>query len=226
MRIRWFGWRSAAWTTLLLLAGGVMYFALFQPVKVLPRLEPAPPFSLIDQHGQSVTHADLSNKVTLYSFLPTRHPQAVATLQSLQQLAAAVEGDADLRDQLTFVTISLDPEHDLPPVLAEFAASRGLPTEWRLLTGSWVAVKVAAGSGFGIYYERPPEGAQPDEPVRYEPGFRLVDKTGVIRARYSGAQLPLERTMRDLGLLIREENAAGASRLVNEAAHLFLCFPR
>lgn len=226
MRIRWFGWRAAAWTTLLLLAGAVMFFALFQPVKVLPRLEPAPPFNLIDQHGQPVTHADLSDRVTLYSFLPTRHPQALKTLQSLQQLADAVEGDPNMRGQLAFVTISLDPEHDVPQVLAEFAASRGLPNEWRLLTGSWVAIKVAAGSGFGIYYERPPDGAHPDEPVRYEPGFRLVDKAGVIRARYSGAQLPLERTLRDLGLLIREENAEGASRLVNEAAHLFLCFPR
>lgn len=226
MRIRWLGWRAAGWTTLLLLAGSVLFFALFQPVKVLPRLEPAPPFQLLDQHGEPISHADLAGQVTLYSFVPTRHPQASVTMQSLQRLAAAVDGDPRLRGQLSFVTMSLDPEHDAPPVLAQFAASHGLPPQWRLLTGSWVAVKIAAGSGFGIYYAQPPAGAGPDAHVQYEPGFRLVDGSGVIRARYSGVELPLERAMRDLSLLVREESAEGASRLVNEAAHLFLCFPR
>lgn len=227
MRNRWSGWRITAWTTLLLLAGSVLFFALFQPVKVLPRLEPAPPFQLVDQTGQPVTHADLAGRITLYSFVPTRHRQATVTLHSLQQLAAAVEDDPSLRGQLRFVTISLDPEHDVPAVLAQFAARTNMPVEWRLLTGSWVAVKLTAGTGFGIYYARPPEGGSAlDEPVQYEPGFRLVDTSGVIRARYSGHELPLERTLRDLSLLVREENSEGAGRLINEAAHLFLCFPR
>jgi hypothetical protein len=52
----------------------------------------------------------------------------------------------------------------------------------------------------------------------------LVDDLNVIRAEYR-APLDLERLMRDIRLIIREKDSAGAERALNEAAHLFLCYP-
>jgi len=47
-----------------------------------------------------------------------------------------------------------------------------------------------------------------------------------VRARYGVRNLSKARLARDLGLLVKEAQAEGASRLIYETAHLFMCYPR
>ncbi len=49
---------------------GVVSFAVFEPVQVLPRIRIAPGFSLVDQSGAGYTSEDGRGNVTLYTFLP------------------------------------------------------------------------------------------------------------------------------------------------------------
>src|SRR5690625_5151523 len=93
----------------------------------------------------------------------------------------------------------------------------------RMLTGSWVALRLAVGTGFGLYYEVPSDG---DGAFVYEPTVAIVDWNGVLRARYGPDEVDTQVLLLDMGLLSREIAAEGAEAWVYAGAHLFLCYPR
>ena len=99
-----------------------------------------------------------------------------------------------------------------------------------MLTGSWVAIRLVVGTGFGVYYEAPQpagDGAyEPAGPPRYDPTVIIVDGDHVIRARYALEGFDTSTLVRDVNLLAKEAEAQGATRWIYEGAHLFLCYPR
>lgn len=229
-RRRIFSWAVPAVVAL----AGLMAFAVARPVTVAPRLRPAPPFALVDHEGRTVTHRDLLGAPVLYGFFPADpgDPLALAAVDTLCELGRQLEvalrtgaGSPVSGLPLQFVTITVAPERDTPARLAAFMKQTGPLPGWRWLTGSAVAVKVTVGTGFGVYYADPPGDGEPARPY-YEPRFALVDGRGLIRAEYPGPRLDARRVMRDLELVRREEQATGMARLVYEAAHRFLCYPR
>ncbi|HLS88229.1 MAG TPA: SCO family protein [Sphingobacteriaceae bacterium] len=223
--------------TLVVVTAGVIAFAVFRPLQVLPRIRPLPPWVLTDHTGQSYSSADVRDKTLLVGFLATRDPQVSQRLSQLKEFWAEAKARqeqwaAGSRDgagapDLQVALITVDPEHDDPPTLAAFAADHGLDREgWRLLTGSPLSVKLVVGGGLEVFYGPVQNGAGPDAPPVYEPVLVLLDGTGMIRGRYMGDPLATDLLLRDLELLQREMVSTGAQRLGYEAAHLFLCYPR
>lgn len=62
---------ALALLAIMLLIVFALLFTLVKPIKVMPYLAAAPTFSLIDQHGQPISDADLHGYVVLYDFIYT-----------------------------------------------------------------------------------------------------------------------------------------------------------
>lgn len=212
--------RAAAWVGLSLFVAASLGYLVVKPIRVLPRLGPAPVFRLVDQEARPVTHESFLGQPVLFSFF-TASPEdrtARAMAEHLRRLAGLVDEGPGGAPSLQLVTITVDPERDTPERLRTFAREMGVdPQRWRFLTGPGLAVKLAVGTGFGVYYETPP-GA-------YDPRYVLVDGQGEIRAVYPGPTLDIPAVLSDLELLRREAGARGAARLAYAAAHWFACYP-
>lgn len=213
------------------LAAAVFLFAVGRPVKVLPRMAPAPPFELVDPWGEAVTAPVTGGPITLYTFGALRDAQGMAAIGRFYQEAKRALAEAGREDEVRFRFISVDPDHDTPEALRQ-----ALSGPWNealsgmtLLTGSWVAIRLVVGTGFGVYFE-PPQGvddaAGAAGPPRYDPTVVVVDGDHVIRARYPLAGYDTATLLRDVHLLKKEAEAKGATRWIYEGAHLFLCYPR
>ncbi len=111
---------------------------LSPPPERVPPGEPLPDFALTDQLGEPFRLADASGKVIVLTFLYTRCPlpdvcpRLAAHFAYLQRRFAA-----HLPENLALLSITLDPVHDTPEVLARYAKIWNVRTPgWRLLTGS------------------------------------------------------------------------------------------
>lgn len=211
-----------AWGGLLVVPLAVVGFAVAKPVKVLPRLGPAPIFRLVDADGRAVTHEQMRGRPVLYSFFTTSADDRVGSVMTRHLLALQDRWSRGSPDAASptplLVTITLDPERDTPARLKAWAERVGVdPQRWLLLTGAGLAVKLVVGTGFGVYYETPPGN--------YDSRYVLVDAAGEIRAVYRGPQLDVATVAADLALLQREAAARGAARLAYAAAHWFACYP-
>lgn len=214
----------SAYVLLAVAVGGTLAFAIFQPVKVLPRISLAPGLALTDQDQKSLTSETLRGQIVLYNFTYTRCGEGCAAqtqvLQALQrQLVDLDTGGVPVQ----LVTISFDTAHDTPAVLRGFAAGVGAdPGQWQFATGEAAALKRAVGGGFQVYYAPAPDGG-----FEFDPALVLVDGWGIIRAEYRTAAPALDRLVRDIRLVAEEAgNSDGIGRYAYEAAHLFLCYAR
>lgn len=201
-----------------------MAFAVFQPVKVVPRLGLAPGYTLVDQAGARLTSEDLRGTVAIYTFGYTHCETRCFPTDSLfgalqDRLDEAELGDVPVR----LVTVSFDPERDTPPVLATAALDAGAdPEVWSFATGQPAALKTLIGTGFGIYYGPDPET---DGAFEYRPGIMIVDGNGILRREYRWGLPTVNGLLEDLRVIAREVNASdGAARLAYEAAHIFACY--
>lgn len=211
-----------------LLMGGVLYFALARPVQVLPLMAPVPAFELVDDRGNPFRSYDRVGTVTLYAVGATRDTEGMAHIARLfGDLGGVVAAEPGLGRDLEFAFVTIDGEYDTPERLAAMRPQldRGQGVPVHLLTGSWVALRLAVGTGFGVYYEPAPEGSG-QGPFHYEPTVLVVDWNGVIRSRYDVAAADPAILLRDFKLLRREADAQGAQKWVYAGAHLFLCYPR
>jgi protein SCO1 len=116
-----------------------------------------PNISLIDQNGKAVVLSKLRGKPLLIDFIYTSCPGPCRTItQSMERLAQKL-GPA-MGQQVTFVSISIDPEHEGPPQLLNYA--KALDAEragWLFLSGSPDQID-AALAAFGLRRERATDG--------------------------------------------------------------------
>ncbi|MBK7319082.1 MAG: SCO family protein [Anaerolineales bacterium] len=200
-------------------------FKIFQPIKVLPRMQLSPAFSLVDQDSARLTSEDLRGQFVLYTFAYTNCPEACTaindTMKEVQSRLSEVELDGI---SVSFVTISMDPQRDTPEALNAYAQSINANTEqWKFATTTnETLLKTIIGSGFETYYEKKEDGS-----FAFDPSFVLVDGWGIVRAeyRYATEVSNADRILRHLGVLAEEvRNSKGTTKLAYEAAHLFLCY--
>ncbi len=113
-----------------------------------------PDFTLVDRAGRSVSKTDLLGKVWVADFIFTRCIDACPILsQHMASLQTRFVDDADLR----LVSITLDPVHDTPEVLAAYASNfKADPERWLFLTGNKDAIYRLTREGFHLgAYETP-----------------------------------------------------------------------
>ncbi len=167
-----------------------------------PVLAELPDFQLVNRDGRSVALADLAGRPWVAGFIFTRCALACPRLTAqMLRLGAARPGGAPVRR----VSITVDPEHDTPEVLAAYAAAHGIDDpEWLLLTGARERIYELARDGFKLAVDDapPPELASEQEPILHSTRLVLVDGRGRIRGYYDGFRgEELQRLAADLALL-------------------------
>jgi protein SCO1/2 len=144
--------------------------------------DPAPAFRLTDQAGRPVALADLAGKVVLLDFVYTRCPGPCPILTG-RQVDVQRALSEELRAKTWFVSISLDPEHDTPERLAEYARARGADlAHWSFLTGSTPEVD-AVLAGYGVGRTRAAGGEIEHFVITF-----LIDADGRIASRFVGTE--------------------------------------
>ncbi len=127
-----------------------------------------PSFTLTERSGKRVSRDDLRGLVWVVDFIYTECTETCPT-QSLQlaRLQREFQNAADLR----LVSITVDPEHDSPEVLARYAARYGAGDRWWFLTGDKRAIYCLAQQGFHLGVVDPTAPASPScgQALRFGP---------------------------------------------------------
>ena len=165
----------------------------------LPVIGPSPGFSLTSQDGKPVSLADLRGKVVAVSFIYTQCPDICPMLtQKMVEVQEAL--GTDFGKKVAFVSITLDPEHDTPEVLKDYAQFwAAKPEGWSFLTGSPEAVRDVTRR-YGVFFAKKEDGS-----VDHTQLTSLVDAEGQMRVQYLGARFDPEEFRRDLMSLVDKE---------------------
>jgi len=163
-------------------------------------IAPLPEFELLASDGATVRRADLVGRPLVVDFIFTRCalycPRLTAEMKALGPRLPAGVGR---------VSISVDPEHDRPEVLAEYARKWevGAGDDWRFLTGEKEAVRDLVRKGFLLPVEDDP--GNPAMPILHSNRFALVDAEGRIRGTYEAFEPEaIERLLQDLAAVRAE----------------------
>ena len=152
------------------------------PEMRLPVIGPAPDFDLTSQAGKRVTLADFRGKVIAVTFIFTTCPDICPTLTlNLARVQQAL--GSDFGKTVAFVSITIDPETDTPPVLKEYAEAFDADLGgWAFLTGD-PAVLQDITKGYGVFAEKAIGGS-----IDHTLLTSIVDPQGVIRVQYIGSR--------------------------------------
>jgi protein SCO1/2 len=141
----------------------------------LPVLGNVPAFQFHDQDDKPVTLETLRDSPWVADFIFTNCPGSCPMMSG--KMAALQKS---LPAQVKFVSFSVDPEHDTPAVLKEYA-QRFLADEsrWKFLTGDQDAIMTQAR---GMLLAALPANA--GQPIIHDGRFLLIDGQGHIRGAY------------------------------------------
>lgn len=154
-----------------------------------PVLYTLPPFELTERSGEKVTLDGLKARVWVVGFVFTTCqgpcPMMTSQMYLLQrrldespETAAAYEAG-----RVGLVTVSVDPEHDTPQVLSEYARlAHADASRWLFLTGERGAVWSLIRDGFKLPVAE--DETSPAMPIMHSQRLVLVDGVGRIRGFY------------------------------------------
>ena len=177
----------------------------------LQRIQRVSDAVLLDSAGRSVSLSALTHgKITLLTFFytycvdPLGCPFAHTTLA---QLRDRVRGDGALAGRVRFVSVSLDPTHDTPAVIAnygrEFTVDRKF--DWRFLTASGVPELLPVLDDFGqdVSVEMD-ENGRATRTLHHMLKMFLIDAHGNVREIYTLAFLQPKVMFNDIKTLASE----------------------
>lgn len=111
---------------------------------------PVESFQLTNQHGDLFVFDADNDDIVVVSFIFTRCPDVCPVItQSLK--STELELTDREREDVTFVSISVDPEHDTPEVLKAYTELHGV--EWQHLTGTVEELEPVWGT-FGLVVQK------------------------------------------------------------------------
>jgi cytochrome oxidase Cu insertion factor (SCO1/SenC/PrrC family) len=168
-------------------------------------LGPVGDFTLTERHGQTVRPADLAGKVWVAGFIFTRCAGPCA--QVTGSMARLQQECAELKD-FRLVSFTVDPEHDTPEVLRDYADRYGAdPQCWLFLTGKPEGVYSLIRHGFHLTAQ-PNEGEErtPGNEILHDTRLAVVDRHGHIRGYYNGTGPDdLPKLQKKIAVLLREK---------------------
>jgi protein SCO1 len=152
---------------------------------------PAPKFSLTDQSGAAFDSQALNGRAVLVDFVYTHCTDACPLLSATFQQAQRKLSDTGLLgSRVVLLSVSVDPEHDTPSVLAEYGQQfKADAASWRFLTGDWDAVyDLLTGLKLAVKPSRPLAGAPAPGGTELSHTTRivLIDALGQVRAYIDG----------------------------------------
>lgn len=164
----------------------------------LPKIKPAPEFTLTKQDGKRLALRDLRGKALAITFI---FASCADTCPLLTAKMAGIQDrlGSDFGPKVYFLSVTVDAERDTPEVLKRYAeAHKANPAGWAFLTGTPAEIRDIA-KRYGIYYKKTPRGD-----VDHTFLTSLVDRNGTLRVQYMGVKFNPDEMLRDIRSLLRE----------------------
>jgi protein SCO1/2 len=189
-----------ALAALTVVGSGLFFWRLSRQVPPPAVITALPPFALVERDGSTVALADLAGAPWVADFVFTRCavycPRLTARMKELRQ---------SLPPRVRSVSFSVDPDHDTPEVLAEYARRWEIEgRDWLFLTGERAAMWKLVREGFLQPVEETPEVVA--SPILHSNRFVLVDSRGRMRGLYDAFEEgAFDRLLADLAAVEAEE---------------------
>lgn len=138
----------------------------------------APDFAFINQNKDTVSNKDFEGKVYVIEFFYTTCPTICPVMNdNLLEISEEFETN----DKFGIASFTIDPDHDTPDVLKEYAEDLGVKQpHWHFLTGAQEDIFNLAEQDFKMIAQK-----SEDEPggIIHDGYFFLIDKEGYVRTR-------------------------------------------
>ena len=168
-----------------------------------PVMGTLPAFSLIERSGRAISRDDLTGQPWVADFIFTRCSGMCPALSTRMAEVRRRVREQGLRTRL--VSFSVDPLHDTPEVLREYATRfAGDDDSWLFVTGERDGLYQLISQGFRLSVAERDGQATADagELITHSDRFVLVDADGQIRGYYHGVEPEsLDALLRDLAAL-------------------------
>ena len=173
-----------------------------------------PDFDLVDQQGNSVTRASLSDSFWLVAFMTTDTASTPYLTQLTQQLLWANWRYRDEPD-VGLLCISLDTEHDTPERLLNYVSRNErynrYPDKWRFLTGQQSQIDSLITQDLGV-------DRDPNDPYNIAT-LLLIDDQGYVRQKYlASSEHEMGEAVEDIALLKKRKLEGLKKQSLLEAA--------
>jgi protein SCO1 len=166
----------------------------------LPMIGIAPGFTLTSQDHQSMSLDNFRGKVVAVTFIYTSCLDTCPLLTD--KMAQVQEGLGTLfGKKVVFVSITVDPEHDTPEVLKQYAQNFNANLAgWYFLTGEPTAIREVKRR-YGVFAAKAPEGG-----VNHTFLTSLIDSKANLRVQYLGVSFDPAEFRSDLLGLVDESD--------------------
>jgi len=164
----------------------------------LPRIGPAPEFTLTSQDNARLSLRRLRGKVVAVTFI---YASCADTCPLLTAKLAGVQTKlgSDFGSRIFFLSVTVDPERDTPGVLRRYAQAHGANLAgWAFLTGTPAEIRDIE-KRYGVYARRNAGGD-----VDHTFLTSLVDGDGVLRVQYLGVRFDPDELLADVRSLLGE----------------------
>jgi protein SCO1 len=203
-RIAWLVGKPSFWVVFVLI-GMTLPIARTLAIQLpppLPVLGTLPDFHFKNQYGQDFGSDQLKGRIWVANFIFTRCPtECPRFTKEMFQLQHRGRG---LGQAFHLVSFSVDPTHDTPEVLLEYAQrNRVSPRAWTFLTGDPEQIKHTVVDGLKVSMGKDPNTDDDDlASIFHGTHFVLVDSLMQIRGYYDSHEADaVDRLLRDAGLL-------------------------
>ena len=137
-----------------------------------------PDFSFTNQSGKTITNKTYKGKVYIVEFFFTTCPSICPIMNRNMVI---IQNEFFGNPNLGIASFSIDPEHDTPSVLMEYAKEYKITNNnWHLLTGDKDKIYKLANEGFNLYVG---EDSEVEGGFEHSGFFALIDQEGNIRSR-------------------------------------------
>lgn len=186
----------------------------------LPAIQPSPDGDVLDDTGRARRLSEyMRGSITILGFVYTRCADAEACPRAtwaFGELRRLLRADRGLQQRVRLVTLSFDPEHDRPEVMAAYARrSRGGKggADWSFLTTRSPTALEPLLEGFGqdLRVAADSQAVPGTEEFTHTLKVFLVDGTGQVREIYSSAYLMPAMILNDIRTLERERGYTASS---------------
>ena len=176
-------------------------------------IRPAGDGLVLDARGRERSLRDvMAGRLALLSFIYTRCsdpqgcPLATGLLYDLLDLSRQ---DPAVAKNLRLISLSFDPEHDTPEVMADYGggapADDGEASDWLFLTTQDATALRPILAAYGQVIGEKADRADPFGPFTHQLRLYLIDRKGQVRNIYSLGFLDPRLVMADIRTLLLEE---------------------
>jgi protein SCO1/2 len=168
------------------------------PRPSLPKIAPAPDFTLTSQDRTPVSLADFRGKVVAVTFIYTLCGDTCPVLTPMMSFVQDRLGE-DFGKKVVFISVTIDPERDTPEVLKDYAQAFGAnPAGWFFLTGAAERIREVTRR-YGVFAAKAENGN-----IDHTFLTSIIDREGTLRVQYLGVRFDPEEFRRDLLSLVNE----------------------